>query len=61
MPRRDGQAATDKYSQRDRLVNETAEEREAHLQYYIDRNRELQVVQSHLPFGLNSTLFEQRC
>ena len=37
----------------ERLASETAEEREVRLQYYSDRHRELQVVQSQLP------LFEQ--
>ena len=41
-------------SKQERLASETAEDRTARLQYYSDRHRELQVVQSQLP------LFEQR-
>ena len=41
-------------NQQERLASETAEDRTARLQYYSDRHRELQVVQSQLP------LFEQR-
>ena len=40
-------------NQHERLASETAEEREVWLRYYSDRHRELQVIQSQLPFRFN--------